>query len=63
MGLEKAKLVNVSVEPEAARALFTTGVRNHEPVNVLTELKQRRQMLFFYTELLGMANRRLRHRW
>jgi hypothetical protein len=46
-----------------ARALFTTGVRQYEPVNALTELKRRRKTLFFYTELLGMENRQLKHRW
>ena len=52
-----------AVKPVVARALFTAGVRNYEPINALTELKQQRKMLFFYTELLGMTNRQLQHRW
>lgn len=51
------------VEPEISRALFTTGVREYEPMNELNELKKPRKILFFFTELLGMANRQLEHRW
>lgn len=51
------------VEPEIARAIFTTGVRDHEPVNEINELKKPRKLLFFFTELMGMTNRQLEHRW
>lgn len=57
---------NNPVKPEIARALFTTGVREYEPMNELNELnelKRPREILFFFTELLGMANRQLEHRW
>ena len=55
--------LNNPVKPEIARALFTTGVREYEPVNELNELKKHREILFFFTELLGMADRQLEHRW
>ena len=49
--------------PRIERAVFTTGIRDHQPVNDLSMLTEPRKRLFFYAELLGMANRRLQHRW
>lgn len=51
------------LEPEITRAMITTGIRDNQPVNDLTVLDEPRKRLFFYTELVGMANRRLQHRW
>lgn len=58
---ENAKLA--LLRPKIMRAMFTTGIRDNQPVNDLTVLVESRKRLFFYTELLGMANRRLQHRW
>ncbi len=51
------------VRPKVARALFTAGVRDLEPVNELSKIDKPQKILFFFTELLGMTNRHLEHRW
>lgn len=51
------------VKPEVLRVMFTTGIRDNEPVNNLSELTETKKLLFFYTDLAGMANRRLEHHW
>jgi len=61
--LAKKKTQENPVEAEISRALFTTGIRDEEPVNELYELKRTRKLLFFFTEILGMTNRQLEHRW
>jgi hypothetical protein len=56
-------VVAENVEPEIIQAVFTTGIRDNEPVNVLEALNEPTNHLYFYTELAGMGDRHLLHRW
>lgn len=51
------------IEPQIVRAVFTTGIRDNEPVNELDVLSEQKKLLFFFTELHGMKNRKLEQRW
>jgi hypothetical protein len=46
-----------------ARAQFTSAVQNHEPVDTLTTLTNDKTHIVFFTELKGMANQKVTHRW
>lgn len=46
-----------------ARAQFTSAVRNHEPVDHLTELYGATEEIYFYTELHDHSGQMLIHSW
>lgn len=46
-----------------ARALFTTGVAEHEPADQITSLKNDVQQVYFYTELKGLEGQSVAHKW
>jgi hypothetical protein len=48
---------------EAARAVFTTGVENHEPVGKLTSVPATVGKVRFFTVLSDMQGRVVTHRW
>lgn len=46
-----------------ARAQFTSAIENREPTDQLTSLTNDQTRVLFFTELKGMANQRITHRW
>ena len=48
---------------EVARAVFSTGVENHEPVDSITSVPATVGNVYFFTELRGMQNQTVTHRW
>ncbi|WP_297528454.1 DUF2914 domain-containing protein [Thiohalobacter sp.] len=48
---------------EVARAQFTRAVVNREPVDEVLELPNSAREIFFFTDLRGLAGRRVVHRW
>lgn len=45
------------------RAVFCTGVTDHEPVGALTTLAAPATSVTFFTEIVGMAGKTVTHRW
>lgn len=46
-----------------ARAMFTSGVQNREPVDTLTRLGNDKRKIYFFTELSGLGGQTVTHRW
>ncbi len=46
-----------------ARAVFTSGVQDHEPVDSFTKLSDDHDKVYFFTELHGLAGHTITHRW
>lgn len=49
--------------PAVARAVFTSAVKAHEPVDAITRLTNDHGRLYFFTELDGLAGHTITHRW
>ncbi len=45
------------------QAVFTTGIRNHEPVNSISTLTNRHHSVYFFTDLRNMTGQTVVHRW
>ncbi|UCE86695.1 MAG: DUF2914 domain-containing protein [Deltaproteobacteria bacterium] len=45
------------------RAMFTTDIHEREPLNWVTELRNDRTVIFFYTDLRNLTGRTVVHRW
>lgn len=50
-------------EDHLARAVFTTGINDHEPVNQVTTVPTSTQKIYFFTEIRGMSGHIVKHRW
>jgi len=50
-------------EPTVARAQFTSGILDREPVDNVTSLDSGTERIFFFTELQNMEGRTVVHRW
>lgn len=48
---------------EVARAQFTTGIEDREPVDDVDRIGTSRDRVFFFTELRGLEGRTVTHRW
>ena len=46
-----------------ARAVFTTQIKDRDPVDALTTVKNDVRQIHFFTELKGMAGQKVTHRW
>ncbi|MCU7845773.1 MAG: DUF2914 domain-containing protein [Candidatus Thiodiazotropha sp. (ex Monitilora ramsayi)] len=46
-----------------ARALFTTGIADREPVDQVVSLEAFQGEIFFFTDLRGLQGRSVTHRW
>lgn len=57
VGLEKA------IPGVVTRALFTSDIRDHEPVDRLTTVTTDRARIIYFTEIHDMAGQTVRHRW
>ena len=45
------------------RASFTTAIKNREPLNKVTMLRNNQQKIYYFTELKNMTGKTVRHRW
>lgn len=50
-------------EPTVARAQFTSGILDREPVDNVTTLDSGTDRIFFFTELQNMEGKTIVHRW
>ncbi len=50
-------------DARVARAIFTTGIVDREPVDELAELPADAGEVYFFTELRGLEGRTVSHRW
>lgn len=63
-GLMMAALIMQGVSAaDVARAQFTTGVTDREPVDTVTRVDADTRTVYFFTELRDLQNRRVVHRW
>lgn len=61
---EKAAIAAQKTAPgSVARAVFTTAVEDGEPTDFRSEIENTVPEVFFFTELEGMANQKVTHRW
>jgi hypothetical protein len=45
------------------RAIFTTAIKNHEPTNKISKLRNDKQKIYYFTDLRGMQGQKVKHRW
>ena len=48
---------------EVKRAVFCSGVAEREPIDEVTTLAAPADKVFFFTELIGMAEKTVTHKW
>ena len=48
---------------EVARAVFTTGIKDREPVDQVTTLTTDKDKIYFFTEIRNMSGHIIKHRW
>ncbi len=48
---------------EVARAVFTTAIKDREPVDEVEQLPWTASQVYFYTDLRGMEGQHVVHRW
>ena len=53
----------VLAEGKVARSTFTSGIDNREPVDQLGQLSNDNSKVYFFTEITGMAGKKITHRW
>ena len=46
-----------------SRAMFTSNVVNHEPVDTLTSVSKASGKIYYFTELSNMKGQKITHRW
>lgn len=46
-----------------ARAVFTTGIKDREPVDKLTTVSTDTDKVYFFTDLRNLSGHMIRHRW
>ncbi len=46
-----------------ARGMFATGIEEREPVDSITSLGNDRSRVYYFTEIVGVTDRELTHRW
>ncbi len=54
---------SVAAEPTVARAQFTSGILDREPVDQVSSLNNSMDRVFFFTELMDMEGKTIVHRW
>lgn len=65
-GMALLALPAVAAEPaggSVARAVFTSQIKDREPVDALTTVKNDVTHIHFFTELKGLAGQKVTHRW
>jgi hypothetical protein len=54
---------SINASDAVTRALFTTAIKDHEPVDEIGQLDNTVSKIFFFTEITGLANKTITHRW
>ena len=57
------KLISKKQAGYVKRASFTTAVKNREPRNKISVLRNDKQKIYYFTDLRGMAGQTVTHRW
>jgi hypothetical protein len=45
------------------RAIFTTAIKNREPTNNISKLRNNREKIYYFTDLRNMQGQKIKHRW
>ena len=45
------------------RSVFTTAIKNHEPINDIGKLRNDQQKIYYFTDLREMQGQKITHRW
>ena len=45
------------------RATFTTAIKNREPTNKISKLRNDQKKIYYFTDLRGMQGQKVKHRW
>jgi len=45
------------------RAIFTTAIKNREPTNNISKLRNDQQKIYYFTDIRGMQGQKVKHRW
>lgn len=53
----------LSKQASVARAIFTTGIENREPVNQVLVLSNSSNTIYFFTDLRHLQGQKIIHRW
>ena len=48
---------------DVARAVFTTGIHDREPVDQVTTMTTDKDKIYFFTEIRNMSGHTVKHRW
>jgi hypothetical protein len=61
----QAEELTESPVPDAyvARAIFTTGISNREPVDQVVSVGPDQESIYFFSDLRNLQGRTVRHRW
>ncbi len=64
-GAAQAEELTESPVPDAyvARAIFTSGIVNREPVDQLVSVGKDQDEIYFFTDLRNLQGRTVKHRW
>jgi hypothetical protein len=49
--------------PNISQAVFTLNVENRTPQNIVTEIDNTVNKIYFYTNLRNLSGQKLKHRW
>ncbi len=52
-----------AINGEVTRAVFTTGIKDREPVDKITTLTNDKDKIYFFTEIHNMSGHIVKHRW
>jgi hypothetical protein len=61
--IEAAKTKEPVRSAHLKRAIFTTGIVQHEPVDDVDSLSTATERIYFFTEIAGLQGKTIRHRW
>lgn len=50
-------------DAHVARAVFTTGIKDREPVDSVTTVSGTQTKVYFFTEIRGLSGHTVTHRW
>jgi len=45
------------------RAIFTTAIKNREPIDKISKLRNDQRKIYYFTDLRGMQGQKVKHRW
>jgi hypothetical protein len=63
LNAEDNKIQSTTKNDKVARAMFTTAIKDHEPVDEIGQLDNTIEKIFFFTEIIGMTGQTVTHQW